>query len=62
MSVQFEEENKFNEGFARDVTPSGNISKWLIKNKFAKDDKSAQKLMLIITVVCFAVAIYFAVK
>lgn len=62
MSVLFEEENNFNAGFARDVTPSGNISKWLIKNKFVKNDAGAQKLMLVITIICFAVAIYFAVK
>jgi hypothetical protein len=64
MSVQFEEENNFNQSFKnREASSSsGGIIKWLIKNKFAKDEAGANKIMLFTTIVCFAVAIYFAIK
>jgi len=62
MPVEFDEENKFNEGFVRDVTQTGSIANWLVKNKIARDENGAKKIMLIIAIICFAVAIIFAVK
>jgi hypothetical protein len=64
MSVQFEEENNFNESFKRRAASSGSggITNWLLKNKFAKNEAGANKIMIVATIICFAVAIYFAVK
>ncbi|MFZ2038986.1 MAG: hypothetical protein WAV11_03565 [Minisyncoccia bacterium] len=38
------------------------ITAWFIKNGWVKDQKSAEVLMIVISIVCFAVAIYFTIK
>ncbi|MFA6430749.1 MAG: hypothetical protein WC229_03750 [Candidatus Paceibacterota bacterium] len=64
MSVQFEEENRFNESFKkRDSSgSSGGITKWLIKNRIVKDEKGANKIMVIVTIICLIIAVYFQIK
>lgn len=38
------------------------ITKLVIKTGLAKDQKSANVVMVIISIICIAVAIYFAIK
>ncbi|MEI6528131.1 MAG: hypothetical protein WCO10_00465 [bacterium] len=59
MSVEFKDTNPFKQ-MPKPQSPS--IGGWLIKKGFAKDQKGADQLMIIISIVCFAVAIYFAIK
>lgn len=40
----------------------GGLTAMLIKLGLAKDEKGAQKVMLIITTICFVLAIYFFMK
>ena len=63
MSVQFEEEQKFNERFNNPSSGSNSgLTGWFIKNGFAKNENGARTVMTIITVLCFAVAIFFMFK
>jgi hypothetical protein len=60
MSVEFNENNPY-KGIAS-VSQSTGIGGWLIKKGFAKDSKGANQIMIIISIVCIAIAIYFAIK
>jgi hypothetical protein len=55
MSVQFEEENKYNFSY-KAPQPKG-ITGWLINKGYVKDEAGANKLMIIVTVICFVLAI-----
>jgi hypothetical protein len=63
MGVEFNEENNFNTTYkAASPTPVSGLTKWIIDKGIAKDKKSADNFMIIISIICFAVAIYFAIK
>jgi len=38
------------------------ITGWMIKKGFVKDQKGANQLMIIVSIICIAIAIYFAIK
>jgi hypothetical protein len=63
MSVEFEQEEQFNNVYDQSLsnTPKG-ITAWLIESKIAKDEKSAKNIMILISIICFALAIYFLIK
>jgi|LakMenEpi03Aug12_release.lakeMendotaPanAssembly.Ray.scaffolds.fasta_scaffold3190431_2 hypothetical protein len=50
MSVQFEEENKYNFSY-RSPEVKG-ITGWMIKKEIVKDEDGAKTLMIIISVIC----------
>ena len=55
-NVEFNEESNFvNNSIATKNAP---ITKWLIKKGWVKSEKSAEAIMITITVLCFAVAFY----
>ena len=60
MSVQFEEEQNFNNSYNKSVSKSssGGLTSWIIKNGWAKDEKGANAMMIIIMLLCFALAIF----
>ncbi len=58
MNVEFDE----NRPLTNYQEKKGGLTATIIKLGLAKDDKGAQKVMLIIAVVCFALAIYFFMK
>lgn len=60
MSVEFDEELKFNDSF-RKFSPesSSGLANWLIKNGIAKDEVAAKNIMILISIICFSLAIYF---
>ena len=62
MAVQFDEEEKFNAAFRTQISTPAGLTAWFIKQGWAKDERSAKNIMTIITVICFALAIYFAIK
>ena len=62
MSVQFDEENKFNESFQAAEKPTGGIAKWLIEKRIVKDAAGANKIMIVVAIVCFALAVYLTIK
>ena len=63
MTVEFEEESKFNSTYQSSTpdTVSG-LTGWLIKVGMAKDENRAKNIMITVIIICFALAIYFAVK
>ncbi|MFA5934697.1 MAG: hypothetical protein WC827_02330 [Candidatus Paceibacterota bacterium] len=62
MGLEFNEEKEFNKSFETGPEPTSIFTKWIIKAKLAKDEKQAKLVMSIITIVCFALAIFFALK
>ena len=60
-NIQFENSPKTEPLHNESENPTGMIA-WFIKKNLAKDENSAKKLMTIITVMCFAVALYFIFK
>lgn len=68
MSVEFNEEKNFgqqlygrNAGSGASSGASG-ITAWIIKRGWAKNESVANGLMIVVTIVCFAVAIFFIIK
>ncbi len=59
-NVSFEEEQQLASGPIASSGPKG-ISGWLIKSKLAKDEKSANTVMLGIIGLCIVVAVAFFV-
>jgi hypothetical protein len=63
MAVEFNEENNFNQEYrTENATSVSGLTKWIIKKGIAKDKKGAERLMIIVAIVCFAIAIYFTIK
>jgi len=64
MGVEFEEEKMFEKGFNRpsDNKSSGGLTDWMIKKGIAKDEGGAKTIMVIITVLCFALVIFLMFK
>lgn len=63
MSVEFEQEKQFERVYDQSSTStSGGLIGWLVKSKIAKDEKGAKNIMIIVSIICFALAIYFIIK
>ena len=64
MTVQFEEENNFNRLYAEreQRSKSSGLTHWLIKKGFAKNESDANTLMIIIMIISFSLAIFFAIQ
>ena len=63
MSLEFDEEKKFNNEYDK-LTPNAKqgLTNWLIKIGAAKDENGAKNIMIVVSIICFALAIYFAIK
>jgi len=61
MSVEFEENKSFN-SYNYQPQKTGGIGPTLIKWGLAKDEAGAQKVMIIIAIICFALSLYFFFK
>jgi hypothetical protein len=59
MSVEFNENRPSNYNYE---PKKGGLTPMLIKFGLAKDEKGAQTVMIIITIICFALSIYFFMK
>ena len=62
MSVQFDDQ-----GFAaayenRIKAPSGGMAGWMVSHGFAKDESGANQALIVLSIICFALAAYFAFK
>jgi hypothetical protein len=62
MAVEFNEENEFAKSVQQPERKSGGIIEWLISKKIVSNEKGAEKFLITITIVCFALAIYFFLK
>ena len=62
MGLEFNEEKEFNKSFETKAEPTSTLTKWIMKAHLAKDEKQAKLVMSIITIVCFFLAIFFALK
>lgn len=62
MTVQFSEEENFNQTFRAQSSSTTGLTAWFIKKGWAKDENAAKNLMTVISIVCFSLAIYFAIK
>lgn len=61
MSVQFEEGNNFGQSYPSQsggFLSGGAMAQWLIKRKIAKDESSANKMLVAFIVICFGLIIY----
>jgi hypothetical protein len=59
MPVQFEEEQNFNDSYNKSISKSNSgLTAWIIKKGWAKDEKGANSMMIIVTIICFALAIF----
>lgn len=58
MSVEFDEHRPITNYQPK----KGGLANFLIKIGLAKDEMGAQKVMIIIAVICFALSIYFFMK
>lgn len=58
MGVEFNENKPVDYGYEK---KGGSISGIIIKMGLAKDDKGANNVMIVISVICIAIAIYFAI-
>ena len=58
MGVEFNENKPVDYGYE---AKKGGISGLIIKMGLAKDDKGANQAMIIISIICIAIAIYFAI-
>jgi hypothetical protein len=61
MSVEFNEESGFNKMYDKSGQ-TGGLTNWVINKGIAKDEKGAKIILNTITVVCFSLAIFFAIK
>lgn len=59
MGVEFNENKPVDYSYE---AKKGGISSLVIKLGLAKDDKGANQVMIIISIICIAIAIYFAIK
>jgi hypothetical protein len=59
MSVEFEEDN-FSRRRYGSVERSGGMASWLIKHNVVKDESGANKVLIFVIIVCFAIAAYFS--
>ena len=59
MVVEFNENKPLDYNYQ---PKKGGLTALLIKLGLAKDEAGAQKVMIIITVICFALSIYFFMK
>lgn len=59
MSVEFNEHKPIDSMYQPN---RGGFAGWLIKKKLAKDEKGAQVIMIILTILCFALSFYFFAK
>ena len=60
MSVEFTEEENFNRSYRSIQPENSGINNFIIKIGLAKSASGARAVMLIISMICFALAIYFA--
>ena len=58
MSVEFEEDD-FSQKRYNSVQRTGGMANWLIKHNLAKDEASANKILIIVTILCFVLSAYF---
>ena len=58
MGVEFNENKPVDYGYQ---VKRGGISSFIIKMGLAKDDKGANNVMIVISIICIAIAIYFAI-
>ena len=61
MPVEFNNNDEFNNTFSKPAGSSG-IAGWLIKNGMAKDEKTAQKYMVSVAIICLVLAAYLILK
>jgi len=61
MGVEFNEPN-FNDIREKSKESSSSLTGWFIKKGWAKDEKGANKIMLIVMIVCFALTLYVIFK
>lgn len=63
MSVEFDEEIKFNSAYNRsEQQSSSGLEKWLIEKGIAKTEKGAKSVMVLIIIACIALTIFFVNK
>lgn len=61
MSVEFEEEKKFNRVYNKMIPKInfGSFVNWLVEKKITKNEIGAKNLLILITIICFSLSIFF---
>ena len=58
MAVEFEEDNSVRRQYSAPQKSSG-MASWLISHRLAKDEAAANKILIVLIIICFALAAYF---
>lgn len=59
MAVEFSEEEAFNKSFTAGPAETSALNKFFIKIGLASNEESSKIVMIVITIICFALAYYF---
>ncbi len=62
MAVEFSEEENFNKSFSARSDENSAINNLIIKLGLASDKNGAEIVMVVVSLICFALAIYFATR
>jgi len=63
MSVEFDEETKFNNTYNESVSKqSSGLTTWLIEKGVVKNEKGAKLLMIFTIILCFTLTIFLLLK
>ncbi len=62
MAVEFSEEENFNRVYNEKPTQTSGLTNFIIKIGLANNEGGAKVVMIIVAVICFALAIYFATQ
>jgi hypothetical protein len=58
MAVEFEEDNLSRKQYIAPHKTSG-MAGWLINHRLAKDEAGANKILIVLIIICFGLAAYF---
>lgn len=62
MGVEFSEEEEFARSFSGKTEENSAINNLIIKLGLAKDKNGAQIVMIVVSILCFALTYYFATR
>ncbi len=62
MAVEFSEEENFKTAYSERPREASGLTNFIIKIGLAKNESGAKIAMIIIAIICFTLAIYFATQ
>ena len=62
MAVEFSDEENFNKSFKTSLNETSAINNLIIKLGLAKDESGAKIVMIVVSILCFALTYYVATR